>query len=93
MEYDPSKDYTWVKGKCGKLQGQSMYVPELRVHLFVLKTEKGWCGVAKFLYQEDNKTFNTKPLKLMKDAKSCLVNNLVTGLCKCQFKIMATIAE
>lgn len=93
MKYDSSKDYKWVEIKEDKLDGYTMYVPEFRLHLYVLKSEKGFVGIGKFLYDEDNKKFNTKPFERMEDAKICLVNNLVTGLCNCQYKIMATICK
>jgi hypothetical protein len=89
MTYDPDMDYKWIEVK----DGYKMYVPELRLNLYVMNSAKGWVGIAKFLYDEENKQYNTKAYPNMETAQSKLVNNLVAGLCNCQLNIMASIAK
>lgn len=73
-------------------KGQSLEVKELGLNLYVLKAKRGWVGTGRFAYKKFN-SFNTKPFDNMEDAKQSLVNILVTGLCKCQFKLMATVSK
>lgn len=89
MSYDPANDYKWIEVE----RGYAMYAPQLRLTLYVLKSKKGWVGVGKFKYDEDNNKFTIKSCERMEDAKHNLINNLVTGLCKCQYDLMASISK
>jgi len=73
-------------------EGQSMEVKELGLNLYVLKAKKGWVGTGRFANKKFN-SFNTKPFDTMEEAKQFLINKLVTGLCKCQFELMATVSK
>lgn len=72
-------------------QGYTVHIPELGLNMYLLKAKKGWVGTGSFTYNIGNR-YNTKPFKHMEDAKISLVNMLVTGLCKCQFELMAMVS-
>ena len=96
MRYKPENNYKWIEhlvDDSGGCRGQVMYVPELRLNLYVVKHNNKWVGVAKFAYNENKTNHTTKPHDNIDIAKSKLVNKLIGGLRKCEKDLLDTIQE
>ena len=88
LSYEVIKmDFHWEDGED---KTEKLYIPQLRLTLFVINKEKGWIAFGKF-DDTDKIYYQTDPFKTKKEAKKHIITFLCAGLAKCQFDLLASI--